>query len=730
MNSLLKAGRLLKLICVVGLALVLAVSVVLFACGTVFNQMDFKLLDLCYRAAVARGLGPKQSPDIVIVTISDKTYNFFGKNVLDRGGLADLNLGLAGFGPAAVAYDLIFARPGDPRSDERFAASIRKLDSVFLPMGIECGDDAVPFCWECGPAYERFRNEYLGQPVEQGRGRPFFGVRAVVQSDEFARAARGSGHITALGDPDAVFRHVVMLVKVGNAYFPTLSLAVFLDYARIPLEKVVVEWGRRIVIPGGKGSLLDRDVVIPIDDRGRAFIPFPQVWDRAFKKMEGITVLQRLQDKNLAGNLAEFFEGRFVFVGDISVGASDLGQTPLEAQTPLILIHASTLNGLLTNSFYANWSFRETMGLIWFLCLVLILAAMLKSSLALYGVGIAVIALVAGTTWFQFLQFRLLPAATVGGSVLTVFFGLLIALELAIGKERAFIKSAFARYVPEKVVDALLARPEMLRLGGEERIMTVLFSDLADFTRISEMTPARQLVPLLNEYLTEMTSIVLSHGGIIDKFEGDAIMAEFGAPLPMPDHAEMAVRTGLRMQERLKELRASWAARGLPALRCRIGINTGSMIVGNMGSNQVFDYTVLGDSVNLASRLEGANKMYGTCLMISEFTRRCLPEGAFRMRPLDVIRVKGKSQAVKVFEVFGEAATPVSVEEEVYYRAYEEGVELYLARDLAGASAEFEKALAMRPGDPASTGMIGRIAGLDGSALPPDWDGAFALTGK
>ena len=730
MNSLLKAGRLLKLICVVGSALILAVSVVLFICGTAFNQLDYKLLDLCYRGAVTRGLGPKPSSDIVIVTISDKTYDYFGKNVLDRGRLADLNLALAGFDPAAVAYDLIFARPGDPQSDVKFAASIRKLNSVFLPMGIECGDGSVPFRREYGPAFDRFEHEYLGKPVEKGKSRPFFGVRAVAQSDEFAMAARGSGHITAVSDPDAIFRHVVMLVKVGDSYFPTLSLAMFLDYARIPLEKVVVEWGRRIVVPGGKGSLLERDLVIPIDDRGRAFIPFPQVWDRAFKKMEGITLLQRLQDKNLAGNLAEFFEGRFVFVGDISVGASDLGQTPLEAQTPLILIHAATLNGMLTNSFYANWSFRETMGLIWFLCLVLIVSAMPKSSLALYGAGIAVVTSVAGLTWLQFVQFRLLPAATVGGSVLVVFFGLLIALELAIGKERAFIKSAFARYVPEKVVDALVARPELLRLGGEERVMTVLFSDLADFTRISEVTPARQLVSLLNEYLTEMTSIVRSHDGIIDKYEGDAIMAEFGAPLPTSDHAEMAVRTGLRMQERLKELREIWAGRGLPALRCRIGINTGSMIVGNMGSNQVFDYTVLGDSVNLASRLEGANKMYGTCLMISEFTRRCLPEGAFRMRPLDVIKVKGKSQAVKVFEVYGEAATAVSDTEAAYYRAYEDGFDLYLAKDLAGAAGKFESALAMKPGDPASRGMIERISALDGTVLPPDWDGSVALTRK
>ena len=181
--------------------------------------------------------------------------------------------------------------------------------------------------------------------------------------------------------------------------------------------------------------------------------------------------------------------------------------------------------------------------------------------------------------------------------------------------------------MPEKVVDTLLGSPEMLKLGGEERVMSVLFSDLAGFTTLSEKMTPTQLVHLLNHYLTEMTDIVLAEGGIIDKYEGDAIMAEFGAPLPLPDHADRAVRTGLKMQRRLKELREIWKGQGLPELRCRVGINTGAMIVGNMGSNQVFDYTVIGDSVNLASRLEGANKRYNTYLMISEFTLDCLTPG-------------------------------------------------------------------------------------------------------
>ncbi len=316
------------------------------------------------------------------------------------------------------------------------------------------------------------------------------------------------------------------------------------------------------------------------------------------------------------------------------------------------------------------------------------------------------------------------------GSALVVFFALVTTLEAAVRRERAFIRGAFARYVPGKVVDTLLGSPETLKLGGEERVMSVLFSDLAGFTSFSEKMTPTQLVHLLNQYLTEMTNIVLAEGGIIDKYEGDAIMAEFGAPLSLPDHADRAVRAGLKMQRRLKELREIWKGQGLPELKCRVGINTGAMIVGNMGSNQLFDYTVIGDSVNLASRLEGANKRYNTHLMISEFTLDYLTPGLFRTRVLDVITVKGKSKAVKVFEVVGENSHPTEPNDEIYYKTYEQAFNLYLSKEFGEARRKFQEALTRRPDDPAAQDMIHRIDGLDPCQLPPDWDGSISLTSK
>jgi adenylate cyclase len=243
------------------------------------------------------------------------------------------------------------------------------------------------------------------------------------------------------------------------------------------------------------------------------------------------------------------------------------------------------------------------------------------------------------------------------------------------------------------------------------------------------MSPAK-LVGVLNEYLTEMTSIVFEQGGIIDKYHGDAIMAEFGVPIFLQDHADRAAMTGVLMQSRLIELRKEWAERGLPEITCRVGINSGSMTVGNMGSDQAFDYTVIGDSVNLASRLEGANKLYGSHLMVSEFTHKLLTPGRFKTRALDVIKVKGKLQPVKVYEVYGEVSKDVDTEKTQYYENYQKGFEAYLKRDFSLAMDNFQKSLSLMPDDLASKEMVRRINSLDKDNLSEDWDGSIALTEK
>jgi adenylate cyclase len=291
------------------------------------------------------------------------------------------------------------------------------------------------------------------------------------------------------------------------------------------------------------------------------------------------------------------------------------------------------------------------------------------------------------------------------------------------------ITGAFAHYVPAKVVDQILADPERLTLGGEEREVTVMFTDVAGFTSISEKLTPAELVKLLNEYLTEMTDTVLAHDGIIDKYEGDAIMAEFGVPVPYDNHAFMACKTAVEMQKKLSKLREKWKKEGKPELRARIGINTGEVIIGNMGSRDVFDYTVMGDHVNLGSRLEGANKFYGTSIMISEFTYDYIKDD-FYTRELDLIKVKGKDQPIKVFQLITSKKEKVSDEFLKMLEIYKKGLEHYKAQEWNEAIDCFEECLKIVSDDPPAVEYRSRCIEYKFNSPGPDWDGITIMKEK
>lgn len=695
--------------------------------GSLWSRYDDQLLDFFYQLAVHQGYGPSRSPEIVYVIITNDTYKALGKNYLDRADMARLNTILSRFGTKAIAYDIIFARPGPPEADQQLAVSISQLGNVYLPIGLSISSQKRPFQWKSGKAYERLRLHYLKNPIEKGYAHPLYATHALMQSDLFSEAAFSSGHISAFSDHDGVYRRVPLLLKVDNHYFPTLSMSMFLDHAGVSLKEVMVHWGREIIIPAKSANGLKHDVVIPIDDQGLAIIPYVQSWYQGFKKISVHALLQYAADPYLEGNLFDFFEDRFVLVGDVSSGISDLGQTVLDEEVPLIITHASILNGMLTHCFYDHWPASRIVALMMGMTVLLSLSALSEKAWILHITAVGLFCGIILLTWIEIIHFRLFPVFGIGSATLIFTAGLMIGTGILINRERRFVKSAFSHYVPESVVNTLLTHPERLNLGGEERIMTVLFSDLANFTSLSEDMHPPELVHLLNTYLTEMTDIVLEQGGIIDKYQGDAIMAEFGAPLPLPDHADRAVKAGLTMQRRLAELRRIWKEQGTPELHCRVGINTGPMIVGNIGSRRVFDYTVIGDAVNLAARLESANKRYSTSLMISELTHAVLSPGQFQTRILDVIKVKGKSRAVKVFEVYAMQDEIIEAQYRQYYQAYHAGFQAYLLRNFKLARKYFQKSLSLLPDDPAARHMLERLDALDAHRLPAEWDGSLTL---
>jgi adenylate cyclase len=401
-----------------------------------------------------------------------------------------------------------------------------------------------------------------------------------------------------------------------------------------------------------------------------------------------------------------------------------------EVETPGVEIHATALQNMLMNQYVTVWA-----GI--FPPLILILLTLAIFLITWFGKTwqslLAFLLFSIGWIYYAFWQFEtallIVEMVPVILAMFLVFTSTNIIGYLLTQKEKKQIRGAFAHYVPADVVNELIANPDKLQLGGEERFMSVMFSDVAGFTTISEKLTPHELVELLNEYLTAMTDIVLENKGIIDKYEGDAIMAEFGAPIYYEEHAIKACETAILMQEKLVEMRQKWAEEGRPQLQARVGINTGNMVVGNMGSRDVFDYTVMGDAVNLGSRLEGANKPYGTYIMISQTTYDLVKEH-FYARPLDLLAVKGKTEPIKVYELMAlkNSTTPPEVPE--LAAKFATGMDFYFGKKFAEAIKIFEQCLSLREDDRPSLLFIDRCKAFIENPPGEDWDGVFVMTTK
>ena len=348
--------------------------------------------------------------------------------------------------------------------------------------------------------------------------------------------------------------------------------------------------------------------------------------------------------------------GSICILGQMTTGSTDIGINPFDNEYPNMGTHASVINTILTEDFLSD-------SPMWVSVIVAILATGIlvfflqnkKSNVTILGgLGICVALFVGDVLVFTFTG-RYTPILVPLFSLLCSFISLTFIQYLQTEKEKGFIRNAFSHYLSEAVIKDIVGNPDKLKLGGELRTMTAVFTDIKGFSTISEKLTAEELVHLLNEYLTGMSDCILDMGGTIDKYEGDAIICFFGAPLDLPDHALRACQAALRMKKLEAELNVRFIQSGMAStdLLTRIGVNTGEMVVGNMGTNKKMDYTIMGDSVNLASRLEGVNKEYGTWLCVSEATCRAAGDGIV-VRRLDRIRVVGKSQPIRIYELVGE----------------------------------------------------------------------------
>ncbi len=382
------------------------------------------------------------------------------------------------------------------------------------------------------------------------------------------------------------------------------------------------------------------------------------------------------------------------------------------AEAGLLLLVASVA-GLVVFWQGALWGGIAALGAA--LLTLVAATALYAGELSLPGVG-SVMGLGPGLIW--------MPVVTPLVAILLSYLGSTAYVSIVEGRERRFIQGAFGKYVPPAVVDEIAQNPGALRLGGQKRSITVLFSDLAGFTSLSETMEPEELLSILNEYLTVMTQLVMDEEGTLDKYIGDAIMAFWNAPKTQEDHADRALRTAVLMQREMKELNRRWAEEGRQSdpFRVRIGVNTGDVVVGNVGGEDRFDYSAIGDPVNLSARLEPANKTYGTLVMTSEFTVEAATPDAFRLRELDLIAVKGKSRPVKVYEVLELAGAELEPSLEEALGHYESGLSAYRNRDWELAAQYFSAALEEHPDDGPSRVYLERSREYMADPPPTDWD--------
>jgi adenylate cyclase len=603
-------------------------------------------------------------------------------------------------GARAVFLDLIFtegSRSG-VEDDQDFAAAMARSGNVFLPLSLSLDEDSpkeVP-----AARLERFS---IAEAPPRGVAFPS-AKSATMPVDVLLRSARGAGNVLFKPDDDDIFRRLPMAVYYGGLLVPTapFALAKFLrkdaSLRRLPLDRE----GRAIIrYHGGAGTY------------------------KSYKIAAIINSWAQMEQGGAPQIPATEFVGKTVLIGGSAPGILDLRPSPLGAVFPGVEIQATVLDNILRQDFFRLQPVWAFLSWLLFISLVTAVGASVlrkvwhQALFFLACVSLPVVAAWAGFRaglWLELVVPELtVVAASVGAALLNY------GVE---GRERRFIKGVFRHYLSPDVIERIIENPHLLRLGGERREVTTFFSDVAGFTSISESLSAEDLVALLNEYLSEMTDIILENGGTLDKYEGDAIIAFWNAPLEQPDHALRACRAALACQGRLAELRPRWAEKIGTPLAMRIGLNSGQAVVGNMGSSQRFDYTAMGDTINLASRLEGACKLYGVSVLIGEETYARV-NGEMAARLVDRVRVVGRQRPVSVFELVGEKnrLEPAAAEK---LEKFERGRRAFEMREWGAAAALFSSL----EGDGAARLFLERCRIFKESPPPAGWDGVFDLKQK
>ena len=467
---------------------------------------------------------------------------------------------------------------------------------------------------------------------------PLSGLGMMPPIASLVQATKALGHVNVIPDSDGVVRWAPLVIEYQGAYYPSLALELVRQSLGLAATDLQIDFNEGIRLAG---------MEIPSDHHLRLLINYAGP-TKSFRHISAIDVM--------SGNMPEgALKDQIVLVGATSAGTYDLRVAPVDPVFPGVEIHATVADNLLGGNYLRRpvWEIFVTIAAIILLSLVVVVITRRFRPMTS---AVATLLLAGGVFGVAHFLFRSsgywLPILYPISSLALTYTGCTLYRVLTEQRERAWLKRAFQQYVPHDVVEQIADDPQALVFGGERRHLTVLFTDLRDFTTYSEEHEPEEIVEILREYLTAMVDIIFKHGGTVDKFIGDSILGIFGAPLHYPDHAARACQAAFEMAEELRVLQERWKAEKKTPLRMGIGVSTGEVVVGNLGSEQRFDYTVIGDAVNLGARLESANKDFPTQhhIIISESTYREAKE-ILEVNPLGEVIVKGKRDPVPIYEL-------------------------------------------------------------------------------
>jgi len=649
----------------------------LLAYTTFFENLELKSLDVRFHL---RGEVPEPDTSIVLVAIDDQTFKGLQKTwPFPREYYARLIKNLREAGALLIVLDIIFSEADliHSRADSILAESIAMAGNVVL---------AGKMVYELGN--RSFMNSYLMRPLPM-----------------LERAALNWGLVNVPEDPDGFVRRYLLFQNHNGRHYYTLALAVLNELMFVSKSSEIQNYPGYLKVNEKKILKYNYNTML-INFQGATetfnTYSFVNILDDSTFHLPGD------EDTNIFEyhKKSRTFDGKIVFVGASSEEIlQDNKLTPFfeygpgNQKTPGMEVHANALSTILAENYIKRISL--------FPVLLLIL---------IFNTVVGYIARI----W--------VPVVLPVSSLLLCYGENVIRRVVMERREKGRYRRTFEHYVAHNVVDTMLKKGELPRFGGERKELTVLFSDIRAFSTFSEKYPPDMVVNQLSEYLTRMTDIIFSNKGTLDKFVGDEIMALYGAPYFYKEHAYYACKTAFEMIHALHRLHEEWAKNNLEGFDIGIGINTGKVIVGNLGSRQLFDYTVIGDEVNLGARLEGANKQYMTSIILSESTYRQTKDKVI-VRELDFVRVKGKNNPVKIYELLGLAPLP-DHEHHFLIEIYTKGLRLYQQRQWYPALTEFRRVLRHFPTDGPARVYTVRCLNYLVNPPPDDWDGVFVFSTK